>query len=171
MARHWVVQAVIIIVFSAAVALGINAVRNDGIALLGNWPSRTSSGEGPVTPPSAQPGDLPFIKLDDAAAKFQSPEIGFIDARLPEDYADGHIVRAVNIPFDNLDDSWNKVIDSLDHNREYVVYCSGEECEASLFLGRLLSQRGFAHIAIFFGGWTEWQDNGLPISRGEGKDK
>ena len=167
MAKNWVVQAVIIIVLSAFVALGFNAVRGDSIALVGNWPSKTSTGGAPITPPSAQPGDPPFIKLDDAAAKFQSPEIGFIDARLPDDYAAAHIVRAINIPFDNLDDSWNKVIDSLDHEREYVVYCSGEECESSLFLGRLMSQRGFKNLSIFFGGWSEWKDNSLPITKGD----
>jgi len=167
MAKNWVVQAFIIIVLSAVVALAVNAVRGDSIALVGNWPSKPAAGSGPVTPPSAQPGDPPFIKLDDAAAKFQSPEIGFIDARPPEDFALAHIVRAVNIPFDNLDDSWNKVIDSLDHNREYVVYCNGAECEASLFLGRLLSQKGFKNLSIFFGGWEEWQDNNLPTTKGD----
>ncbi len=165
--RNWVIQGLIIILTAGVAAIGSNSLRSQGIALVGNWPSRTSSGEGPITPPSAQPGDPPFVTLDDAASKYQIPEITFIDARLPEDFAAGHIKRAINIPFDALDDNWFRVIDSLDKMGKYVIYCSGGECEASLFLGRIFKERGFTNIAIFFGGWQEWIDNKLPIAEAQ----
>lgn len=165
--RSWIVQSLIIILLAGVIALATNGIRSQGIALVGNWPARTASGEGPITPPSAQPGDPPFITLDDAAAKYQIPGVIFIDARLPEDYAAGHIERAVNIPFDALDESWFAVIDSLNKTAPYVIYCSGGECESSLFLGRIMQERGFSEITVFFGGWQEWVDNQLPVTGGE----
>jgi rhodanese-related sulfurtransferase len=167
MNRNWLVQTIIILIFSTIVALAINSARGGGIAVIGNWPSRTSSGEGPVIPPSAESGDPPFVTLEDAVAKYQSPDIVFIDSRDPEDYQYGHIKGAISIPFDYLDDSWDAFIDSLDWDNGYVVYCSGDECESSLNMGRYLYHRGFPHIFIFYGGWREWEDNSLPITWGD----
>ncbi len=171
MLKNWIVQLVVILVLSTLTALVVNAARDKGIALIGNWPSRTATGEGPITPPSAEEGDPPFITLDDAVAKFQSPDIIFIDARDPEDYEYGRIERAINIPFDYLDDYWEGVIDSLDREDVYVIYCSGTECESSLHLGRyLITDKGFSNIFVFFGGWQEWIDNNMPIMTNDGEE-
>jgi rhodanese-related sulfurtransferase len=172
--KNWLIQIIIILLVSTGVAIAVNSIRSDGIALVGNWPTRTSSGEGPIIPPSAEEGDPPFITLDDAVAKFQSPGTVFIDARAPEDYEYGRIAKSINIPFDYLDEYWESVIDRLDPNTDYIVYCSGDECEASLFLGRYLGERGFTRISIFYGGWREWLDNGMPyegISAEDGEGK
>jgi len=165
--RHWILQALIILVFSTIVALAVNSARSGGVAIIGNWPSPTDGGEGAVRPPSAEEGDPPFIDLEDAVAKFQSPDIVFIDSRSPADYELGHIKNAINIPFDYIDEAWETVIDSLDRSRGYVVYCSGGECETSLFLGRYLSDLGFPNISVFYGGWSEWEENGLPVEWSE----
>ncbi len=162
--KNWFLQVIVILIFSAVAALVLNASRPGGIAIKGNWPSRTASGEEPIKPPSAQEGDPPFVTLDDAVAKYQSPDMIFIDSRDPEDYKYGHIVKAINIPFDYLDETWEAVIDILNRDRGYVIYCSGDECESSLFLGRYLYDLGFQHVFIFFGGWQEWGDNNLPVT-------
>ncbi len=173
--KNWFLQIIVILIIATVAGLAVNAARSGGLALVGNWPSSTSHGEGPVVPPSAQPGDPPFITLEDAVTMFQSKDIIFIDARPTEDYDYGHINGAINIPYDYLDDTWYAFIDSLDHSRAYVVYCGGSECEASLNLGRYMSDQGFKHINVFFGGWSEWLDNKLTItgpeaeSEGEGR--
>jgi rhodanese-related sulfurtransferase len=167
MMKNWMVQIIVLLAVSTVAGVVGNAVRSDGISVVGNWPTRTSGDSAAIVPPSAVEGDPPFITLDDAVAKYQTPGVIFIDARSPEDFAYGHIVRAVNIPYDYLDDNWLRVIDSLDLQKEYVIYCSGGECEASLFLGRLLRDKGFGRLAVFYGGWQEWLDNHLPVTRAE----
>ena len=168
--KNWFVQILIILCLSTVAGLTLNAARNNGISLKGNWPSRTADGDAAVIPPSAEEGDPPFITLDDAVAKYQSPGVIFIDARDPEDYDYGHIKRSVNIPFDYLDESWDAVIDTLDRNAEYVIYCSGTECESSLFLARYFKvELGFTNLHVFYGGWSEWTANNLPII-GKGED-
>jgi rhodanese-related sulfurtransferase len=162
--KNWFVQIIVILIFSTIAALAINSARSGGVAIIGNWPSKAGSGEGPVIPPSAEAGDPPFITLEEAVTNYQSPDIIFIDSRDPEDYMYGHIKGAINIPFDYIDESWDAFIDGLDPQRGYVVYCSGDECETSLNLGRYLYDRGLSDIRVFYGGWSEWEDNGLPIT-------
>jgi rhodanese-related sulfurtransferase len=163
MKKNWILQIIIILVISTVTALTVNSIRTGGIALVGNWPIRPSTGEGPIIPPSAEAGDPPFVTLEDAVTLFQSPHIIFIDARDVEDYDYGHISGSINIPYDYLDEYWESVIDTLDRDREYVIYCSGGECESSLLLGRYLDELGFFNLHIFYGGWEEWEINGLPI--------
>jgi len=164
--RHWITQVIVLMVISTVLALAVNAIRDNGIGLVGKWPSGFS-GKDPVVPPSAGEGDPPFVTRDGAAALYQSGKVIFVDARPLEDYALAHIARSVNIPYDYLDENWERVIDSLDHDREYVIYCSGDECESSLLLGRHLKDRGFSHLFVFYGGWREWQESGLPVSSGQ----
>lgn len=165
--KNWVVQIIVLLAVSTVAGVVGNSVRSGGISLVGNWPTRTSGDSAAIVPPSAIEGDPPFITLDDAVAKYQTPGIVIIDARSPEDFAVGHVVRSINIPYDYLDDNWLRVIDSLDHQKEYVIYCSGGECEASLFLGRLMRDKGFERLWVFYGGWQEWLDNHLPVTAPE----
>lgn len=151
---------------SAVIALTVNGVRDDGICLVGKWPSQTGSSSEAVIPPSAMPGDPPFITLIDAVARYQLPEITFIDSRSPEDFALKRIVRSINIPYEYLDSKGQKIVASLDQRREYVIYCDGGECESSLYLGRYLRGLGFRRISVFYGGWQEWTNNNLPVSGG-----
>jgi rhodanese-related sulfurtransferase len=167
MMKNWLMQIVVLLAVSLMAAVVINGVRGDGISVVGNWPSRTAGDSLPITPPSAIEGDPPFATLDDAVAKYQTPGVIFIDARSPEDFAAGHVVRSINIPYDYLDDNWMRMIDSLNVTKEYVIYCSGGECEASLFLGRILKDKGFKELAVFYGGWQEWLDNHLPVTEPE----
>lgn len=166
MFRRWFIQGLLILILSAAMGLTINAIRDDGINLIGKWPSRIGVDSGAVTPPSAMPGDPQFVDLIDAVSKYQLPEVTFIDSRSPEDFALAHIARAINISYDYLDGDGQKVVDSLDKQHEYVVYCDGGECESSLYLGRYLQGLGFSRISIFYGGWQEWTGNNLPVVRG-----
>ena len=159
-------QALVLVVIAVAVAFITNSARDENLALVGNWPSISGS-DSIIVPPSAEEGDPPFISLDEAAAKFQTPEVIFIDARYPEDYAEGHIRGAINLPYEELDQYWDKVAPTIPKDRPVVVYCSGEECELSLMLAREMVVKGWKDIYVFFGGWREWQKSKLPTAGGE----
>ena len=158
-------QALIVIVFSVAVAVCSNLIVGSGIPLVGNWPS-VSGSDTVAVPPSAAEGDPPFISLDEAAAKFQLRNAIFIDARDPEDCEYGRIRGAVNLPYDYLEDYWNEVIPGLPKDKHNIIYCSGTECELSLFLARDMVYDGFEKVFIFYGGWREWERAKLPTESG-----
>jgi 3-mercaptopyruvate sulfurtransferase SseA len=110
-----------------------------------------------------------LLNTEMAYRKFVNERVVFIDARSAEEYAEGHIQGAHNIDFEYADDqTFNMQIDSLKKlagpSDPIITYCSGTECDASLQLARYLSDtEGFDNIHIFFGGWTFWTENDLPI--------
>ncbi|MCP4705453.1 MAG: hypothetical protein GY865_12690, partial [candidate division Zixibacteria bacterium] len=137
-----------------------------GIPLVGNWP--TSGGSEAAVPPSAEEGDPPFISVDDAAALFQTPGVLFIDARDPEDFEINRVRGAINIPYDYLpDDDYDgyfaNLANEISHDTRVVVYCSGSECELSLYLGRDMVHYGYQDVKVFYGGWNDWVNAKLPM--------
>lgn len=104
------------------------------------------------------------IKIDKAYQLYKQG-VRFIDARMPEEYAEGHIRGAINIPFDG-DDSYRNILNSFSKDEILVTYCSGTECDLSILLGDELFEKGFKKVYIFFGGWNDWVERGYPISKG-----
>lgn len=171
--KRLISQVVFLVLAAAVFSVARNAVAPGGIDWVGDWEQRDSVlaavAENPeALPPSAQPDDPPFLNLPQAQEKFESGAI-FIDAREPEEYTAGHIEGALRLPFERFDEYWPFVepviFDSKD--KEFVTYCSGAECELSLFLARHLRTLGYNNVSIFFGGWSQWQENGGPIATGD----
>lgn len=159
-------QALIIIILSVVFAVGANMLSSNRIPFIGNWPSISNS-DSVAVPPSADEGDPPFISLDEAAAKYQSRNVVFIDARDSEDYEYGHIKGSINLPYDYLEEYWDRIALGIPKDNDIIICCSGTECESSLFLGREMVYQGYKKIFIFYGGWREWERAGLPITKGE----
>lgn len=162
-------QVLTILVLAVILSLGLNLFSPNRIAYIGNY--RTlSSGNDPIVPPNATPGDPPFIAVDVAALEFNFGNAIFVDTREPEDFECGTIPGSINIPFDYLpDDGMAKYLDSalggVDRDHPIITYCSGEECDLSLHLARNLQALGYSRLSIFFGGSREWKKLGLPIER------
>jgi rhodanese-related sulfurtransferase len=159
-------QALTLFILAAIVAVGLNLVSNSRIPFVGSWPSVIGT-DTVAVPPSAEEGDPPFLSLDEAATKFQQRDAVFIDARDLEDYEYGRIKGAISFPYDYMEDYWDRVVPGLSRDKQYIIYCSGTECELSLFMARELVYNGFEKVFVFYGGWREWERAGLPIERGE----
>lgn len=164
-------QALIIIVAAIVLGLGINLISPNSIAYVGSYRS-LSSGDGPIIPPDAAEGDPPFIAIDVAEMEFSNSDILFVDARDPEEFNCGTIPGSVNLPFDylpeeNLEQYIDSTLGQIDKDHGIIVFCSGEECDLSLHLGRNLQEFGYTKVAIFFGGAREWENIGLEMERRE----
>jgi len=112
------------------------------------------------------PEDFPsiqFIGIFEAEDLFVGRTAVFLDSRAEEKYLEGHILGAVNIPFEGGE---NVVEEQLPFPRQatLIVYCDGNECQSSVLLAKVLQEFGFEDIRVFFGGWTEWVAAGLPLS-------
>ena len=112
------------------------------------------------------PEDFPsiqFIGIFEAEDLFVGGTAVFLDSRAEEKYLEGHILGAVNIPFEGGE---NVVEEQLPFPRQatLIVYCDGNECQSSVLLAKVLQEFGFEDIRVFFGGWTEWVAAGLPLS-------
>ena len=103
-----------------------------------------------------------IIDLEFAKYLFDDKSAIFIDARENEDYDLGHIENAINIPYDYYED-YEEIMDGLDDNGIYIIYCGGGECSLSIDLADLLyNEKLLDNVLIFEGGWPQWRDAGYP---------
>lgn len=164
-------QAIALLVISCFLSLGLNWVRGDGFPVVGEYRQVSLDRAEPVVPPEAEAGDPPFIAIDVAYLDFTSGHTVFVDCREPEEFECGTIPGSINIPFDHLpeDDDLGPYFDSLlggvASDQRLILFCSGEECDLSLHLGRNLQFLGYTDMAIFFGGSREWERAELDVQR------
>jgi rhodanese-related sulfurtransferase len=86
-----------------------------------------------------------------------------IDARDPFEYEEGHLPGSVNMPYDQAI-SDPALLESLDTGgRPIIAYCGGGDCEVSYSLALELTAFGHERVAVYVGGFPEWQENGLPV--------
>lgn len=106
------------------------------------------------------------VNIELAKNLYDNDKAIFIDARNKGDFVAGHIPGAINIPVNGTQlSSWHS-LQNISKNKLILTYCSGETCELSLKLARILENLGYMNTRVFFGGWQEWQEAGYPISKG-----
>ena len=108
------------------------------------------------------PGNLELISFDRAKSLFAADSALFIDARHQFEYKMGHIRGSMNIALSDFIND-RKRLDGVAKNRLLVVYCDGVQCNSSLELTVKLMELGYTNVQIFFGGWQEWKNAGMPI--------
>ena len=97
------------------------------------------------------------ISASDARAMMQSSSnILIVDVRTPEEYAQGHLKGAINIPLSDLP----LRIVKFEQNRPILVYCQTgyRSAEAS----SILMKAGFTKVYNLEGGITAWINAGYP---------
>ena len=82
-----------------------------------------------------------------------------LDVRDKAEFAEGHIVDAVNIPFASLEDKWSEL--SKHKERPIVVACKMGQHSGSA--GTLLKKNGFSNVSRLMGGYAEWRGQNLPV--------
>lgn len=107
--------------------------------------------------------NITFITLAEAEDLFLQGAAAFIDSRTAEKFRAGRILGAVNVPFeeDRSEDRLDRI--SFPEDRILVIYCDGSDCQSSVQLAKVLHERGYLSLKVFFGGWKEWLREGLPI--------
>jgi len=109
--------------------------------------------------------NISFITLAEAEDLFFSQEAVFVDSREKDAFRSGHIVGALSIPYtgSSKEDILREI--QLLPQETLVVYCDGSECQSSIALARMLHENGIKDIKVFFGGWKEWVNAGLPVEQ------
>ena len=135
-----------------------------GIAFNGNWPtSSTSSQE--AYEMIAQEEDPRFVSFQEIIQIQKSGEGVILDARSSKEYAEGRIPGSRLLPYYEIDDYQGQALEGVEAETPVVIYCEGLGCELSLFLARELKETGYTNLGIFYGGYPEWKNAGLPIEK------
>jgi rhodanese-related sulfurtransferase len=90
----------------------------------------------------------------------------FLDARSPEEFAQGHIAGATNLPFDDVFRDPDLAGKLADAGRPIVTYCGGGDCDVSRNLAFSIIDAGRRRVIVFTGGLPDWQQAGLPVATG-----
>jgi phage shock protein E len=86
-----------------------------------------------------------------------NPKVKIIDVRTPEEYSQGHLVSAININWH--DSEFEKLVNNLDKDITYIIYCKRGGRSASA-LEKMLSM-GFKDVKHIGGGFDEWKELGF----------
>lgn len=159
--RKTVKEIIILVGISVTLAMVVNFLSPKGIALIGQWD--TSKGVITASPTGSEEGLQEIDSVARAKEIFDSGKVLFVDARSPDNYADGHIPGAVSLPVGQFDDLIGSFLDRHSPDQPIVTYCSGRTCEDSHHLAELLSGLGFDNVRVFIDGFPGWEAEGYPI--------
>jgi len=84
-----------------------------------------------------------------------------LDIRDSNNFAKGHITRAINIAHADL----NAKLKQLDKYKEKPIIICFVTGQPHNKVGRVLKENGFTKIYHLKGGITAWQDAGLPLTK------
>ncbi|MFN8587124.1 MAG: rhodanese-like domain-containing protein [Candidatus Eisenbacteria bacterium] len=130
--------------------------------------------EGAATPaPVAAPlPEVPVTRdplevgLDFAKRFHEARAAVFVDARSAEEFAEGHIAGASNLPFDDVYKKPELAKAFDEHGVPIVVYCGGGDCDLAKSLAYALIEAGHKRVLVFKDGYPVWAAAGLPTAKG-----
>lgn len=93
-----------------------------------------------------------------------TPQLIIIDARRKEEFEKGHIEGAVNLlDTDMTQAKLARLVPATDAS--VLFYCNGERCLRSTNAAKLALGWGYRKVYWFRGGWNEWSEKNLPITK------
>ena len=143
----------IIVVFSSAVALLVNAVRPDGIAVI-------EKNEYDIFVPCPEPvGEVEMMSPVDFLG-LKEKKVLIIDARDEEEYDLWHYPEAINVAFDYLEPVCRLNLKEIASSgaRMVIVYGDGDDPDSGKELGRELSGHGIKNVHYVEGGASVIRD-------------
>jgi len=90
--------------------------------------------------------------------RIREKQVTVLDVRSPQEFASGHLPRAINVPLQDL----RRRLKELPSSRQIVAYCRGPYCLFSYEAVAELRKHGYQALRLE-DGYPEWKAAGLPI--------
>jgi len=98
------------------------------------------------------------ISRRELTRRLKDDVVTLLDVRPSDEFAAGHLPKALNIPLRDLP----RRLRELPRNRDVVAYCRGAYCVLAFEAVALLRKRGFTAVRLEEG-FPEWRAAGLPV--------
>ena len=95
----------------------------------------------------------------EATSKINSENALVLDIRKRDEFSDGHLPDAVNIPYENLETRK----DELEKHKERPIIVVCKTGTTAGTAGTLLTKAGFSEVYRLSGGILDWQAQKLPL--------
>jgi rhodanese-related sulfurtransferase len=82
-----------------------------------------------------------------------------LDVRERNEFMEGHIVDALNIPYASLESR----LDEISQHKEKPIVIACKMGQHSGAAGTLLQKNGFTNVTRLTGGYAEWRAQNLPV--------
>ena len=106
-------------------------------------------------------GDAPLLPARLVALQQTGQAPLLVDVRHADEYREGHIVGALNIPVEQLAERYTAL--GVPRDREIVLYCASGRRAAKA--QALLEERGYGHVRLLDGSIKAWREQQLPLVR------
>jgi len=157
--RDWgtiLLGAVAIIVLAVCLGLVANHRSSHRLPLFASEES--------LRPPA--PATVAYLSLAEARRQLDEPDVLFLDARVPEAFAAGHVRGALSLPVGDFDDLHPGLEKRLQAASALIVYCDNIVCDDAARLSEALASAGYPRVSIMFEGWDGWRGADYPWSSG-----
>ena len=151
----------VLLAVSAALGLAVNVLRPAAARL--PW---TSDWSRHVENLAFRAG-VPVTFLEGVRMRVGSTNAVVFDARIPEQYAAGHLPGAIHLPLEDVDRQLGAHAARLRPDTPILVYCGGADCTDALDLALKLRELGFADLTLYPGGYAEWVQYGGATRAGD----
>jgi rhodanese-related sulfurtransferase len=111
--------------------------------------------------------EVPLVNMEQFKAGFDNKSLGLIvDVRNPDEFTEGHVPGAVNVPRGLLEFTiWQHVgyPDKTDMNKQMTLYCkSGGRCALAT---KTLRDLGFTNVTSADMVFEQWVKAGYPVAK------
>lgn len=156
--RQKVFESVGIIIFSVFLAFITNYFRSDGLPLL-----RTN--RPPASLSSENERKAGIISLQILLKKLKQTGVIILDARSPDEFGEGHIPGAKNLPYSEVPEESTFDLSEVPFDMEIITYCEGAQCSLAEDLAVFLQEMGYENVKVFAGGWEKWTESKMPVEQ------
>jgi rhodanese-related sulfurtransferase len=145
-----VFQIFVIISISALCGLVYNSLSDDGISLIYE-PLNLESGS--------------YLTIEQTTRLLNEGQTLFIDTRYKNEFEQGHLKNARNLPANATREQLMKFFESIPKDQQIVTYCSSPECNSSRRLAGFITYLDYEKVFIYLEGFKEWESKNYPIER------
>jgi len=107
-----------------------------------------------------RPEGMEWVSLRDLLGRMDEGTVVLLDVRSDEEFAEGHLPGAVNIPIEQLEGRMGELSKSAD----VVAYCQGQYCVLTMDAVNILRSSG-RQASPLAGGVSEWAAAGLTTEK------
>jgi rhodanese-related sulfurtransferase len=102
---------------------------------------------------------LEAVRIDELLDRLTSRNIVLLDVRPANEYQNGHIPDAINVPLEEVTSQLKK----LSKSKQYIAYCRGPFCVFADEAVSVLVKKGFRAKRLHEG-FADWKSKGLPVA-------